>query len=47
MLLHLVKIYNRGRATGVNVDNADDDEEEICQDDNIIVNLRVESSNVN
>lgn len=41
----LFDIYGRDRATGANVGNADDDEDEIYESDNISVNLGDESIN--
>ena len=40
------EIYGRDRATRTNVRNANDDEEEVRLDDNVSVNLGVESNNV-
>ena len=42
----LSEIYGRDRATRTNARNANDDEEEVRLDDNISVNLGVESNNV-
>lgn len=39
------KIYGHGQATWANVTNADDDDEEICEDDDMSMNIGCESVN--
>lgn len=41
------EIYGRDQAIGTNTGNIDDDEEKVCEDDNISINFESESNNVN
>ncbi|PON52300.1 hypothetical protein PanWU01x14_210110, partial [Parasponia andersonii] len=42
----LAEIYGRDRATGINTGNVDNDEEEVCQEDAIGVDLRLDDETV-